>query len=156
MKKLLYLHQYNQTNKDKGGTRSYEFARYLAKKNVKVTIIRKTEQKIKNSYKNITIFYTNTKYDNKMSKNRRIISFISYNVKAILKGVFCKNIDVIFATSTPLTIRLPAVLLSTIKRKRLLFVVRDVWPDIPIELGYIRNKYTIRILKKFDKWSYNK
>src|SRR5690625_7110055 len=104
MKKLLYLHQYFQTNKDKGGTRSYEFARYLAKKNFKVNIITGTEQKIKNPYKNKTIFFTNTKYNNKMFKIRRIISFISYNVKIILKVVFCKNINVFFVILTTLSI----------------------------------------------------
>jgi len=154
MKKILYLHQHFKTNISNGGTRSYEFAKYLADNKYDINIITGTEQNTIHSDNNFTVFSTNTKYDNTMSKYRRILSFIGYNIKAIIKGLRLKDLDIIFATSTPLTIGFPAVLISKIRRKKLIFEVRDVWPDVPIELGYINNKLLIWILKKFESWIY--
>ncbi|ASN04226.1 glycosyltransferase family 4 protein [Virgibacillus necropolis] len=154
MKKVLYLHQYFQTNSSSGGTRSYEFAKYLSDNNNDINIITGTEQSTDENNDNFTVISTNTKYNNKMSKWRRILSFVSYIIKAIIKGLQLKNLDIIYATSTPLTIGFPAVFLSKVKRKKLLFEVRDVWPDVPIELGYINNKVIIKALKRFELWIY--
>lgn len=154
--KVIYLHQYFQTNSSNGGTRSYEFASFLSQNNINVNVI--TGTKIRDDFKNskyFNVFSTNTEYNNKMAKWRRILAFLDYNFKAFFKGLQAKDIDIVFATSTPLTIGLPAVLISKIKHKKLIFEVRDVWPDIPIELGYINNKLIIKLLKAFELWIYN-
>lgn len=154
--KILYLHQYFCTNDSSSGTRSYEFSKYLSKNDIEVNIISGTDSEIEfNNNENLFLYTTKTKYDQKMSKWRRILAFVDYSLKAFLKGLIIKDIDIIFASSTPLTIGLPAVLLSKLKRNKLIFEVRDVWPDIPIELGYIKNKYFIKILKIFELWIYN-
>lgn len=156
MMKMLYLHQYFKTNSSAGGTRSYEFAKFLSQNDIKVNVITGTEIDKKYSEESdLYVHSTNTKYSNKMSKWRRIVAFLVYNIKALFKGLRTKDIDIVFATSTPLTIGLPAVLISKIKRKKLIFEVRDVWPDVPIELGYIRNKLIIKFLKVFELWIYN-
>lgn len=153
--KILYLHQYFKTNASAGGTRSYEFAKYLSDNGITVEVITGTElESDKNINNNLSIYSTNTKYSNNMSKWRRIYSFLEYNIKSFYHGLMTRDVDIIFATSTPLTIGLPAVLLAKIKRKKLIFEVRDVWPDIPIELGYIKNKLLIKLLKLFEMWIY--
>lgn len=156
MKKILYLHQYFQTNASNGGTRSYEFAKYLSNNDIEVTVITGTALDVEliNNEEQFTVVSTNTKYNNKMSKWSRILAFLHYNFKALMEGLKSKNVDIVFATSTPLTIGFPAVLISRIKRKKLIFEVRDVWPDVPIKLGYIKNKFIIRILKTFELWIY--
>lgn len=153
--KVLYLHQYFITNSSVGGTRSYEFAKYLSENGIKVTVITGTKlDKGYNKKNNLYVYSTNTKYSNNMSKWRRILAFLDYNVKALFKGLKINDADIVFATSTPLTIGLPAVLISKMKRKKLIFEVRDVWPDVPIELGYIKNKLIIKLLKAFELWIY--
>ncbi|MBP1990294.1 glycosyltransferase family 4 protein [Paenibacillus eucommiae] len=154
--KILYLHQYFKTNSAAGGTRSYEFAKYLSENGINVHVITGTDlDKQYNKEEELFVYTTNTKYNNKMSKWRRVLAFLDYNIKALFKGLKTKNLDIIFATSTPLTIGLPAVLISRFKRKKLIFEVRDVWPDVPIELGYIKNKLLINFLKSFEIWIYN-
>ena len=39
LKKVVYIHQYFTTREEGGGTRSYEFARFLLKRGHKVTIL---------------------------------------------------------------------------------------------------------------------
>jgi glycosyltransferase involved in cell wall biosynthesis len=155
MRKVLYLHQYFNTNSGSSGTRSYEFAKFLSENGIKVSIITGTKlDKVYNENDDFYVYSTETKYNNRMSKWRRILAFLDYNFKALLKGLKTDEIDIIFATSTPLTIGLPAVLISKLKRKKLIFEVRDVWPDVPIELGYIKNKFLIKVLKAFELWIY--
>jgi glycosyltransferase involved in cell wall biosynthesis len=153
-KNLLYLHQYYYTNTSSTGTRSYEFSRFLSKNGIRVHIITGTEPGIDTTCTNLFIHSTRTKYSHKMSGRRRILSFLTYNIKAIIKGLQIGKIDIVFATSTPLTIGFPAVIISRLKKAKMVFEVRDIWPDIPIELGYVKNKIVIKLLKKFEMWIY--
>jgi len=152
--KMLYLHQYFKTNQSSGGTRSYEFAKFLGDQGIDVHVITGIPSEPLD-HENIKVTSTGTAYNNKMSKSRRILSFLDYNRKAFFKGWKDKEASIIFATSTPLTIGLPAVLLAKMRKKKLIFEVRDVWPDVPIALGYINNKLLIKFLRIFEKWIYN-
>ena len=40
------------------------------------------------------------------------------------------DIDIIIASSTPLTVGIPALILKKIKKTKLIFEVRDVWPQL--------------------------
>jgi glycosyltransferase involved in cell wall biosynthesis len=73
----------------------------------------------------------------------RVFAFLYFAISASWKGVRVGG-DLVFATSTPLTICIPAIFVSKIKRIPMVFEVRDLWPEIPIALGAIKNP----ILKK--------
>jgi glycosyltransferase involved in cell wall biosynthesis len=47
--------------------------------------------------------------------------------------------DVVFATSTPLTIALPALYASWRRNCPMVFEIRDLWPDVPIAIGALKN-----------------
>lgn len=149
--KVLYIHQYFKVNS--GGTRSYEFSKYLTSQNHSVTMITGTE--INNQeVENIKVKSTRTKYHQSFTFMQRIISFIHFMIKSTLIGLKEKNIDVIYATSTPLTVGIPTLLISKLKRKKYVFEVRDVWPDVPIEMGFIKSKLLQNILFKLEKIIY--
>lgn len=152
--KIIYLHQYFKSNKSSGSTRSYEFSKALANKGNEVNIITGSEIDEYDLGENIKIYFTKTQYSNNMNFTRRIMAFIDYILKSILIGIKIKDVDVIFATSTPLTIGIPGYILSKFKKAKLIFEVRDVWPDIPIELGFIKNKLVIKLLKKLELFIY--
>jgi glycosyltransferase involved in cell wall biosynthesis len=69
-------------------------------------------------------------------------------------GLRTKGIDVVYATSTPLTVGIPAMLLKWIKGVPFLFEVRDQWPKIPIEMGLIRNQVLARLLLWLERVIY--
>jgi len=154
--KVLYIHQYFNTPEDGGGTRSYEFAKKLVKLGHKVTMITSSNEanNIKKIIEGINVVYLKVSYSNHMSFKRRLLSFILFGIKAILVGIKIKNCDLVFATSTPLTIAIPGILLSFIKRIPMVFEVRDLWPEVPIQMGVIKNKLLIKILRCFERFTY--
>ncbi|WP_167736670.1 glycosyltransferase family 4 protein [Carnobacterium divergens] len=149
--KILYIHQYYQRNQ--GGTRSYELAKYFQKSGAEVTIITGSSSNSKDQDK-IQVKSTHTSYNQKMSKLKRIFSFIHFSFKSILIGLGQKDSDIIYGTSTPLTVGLISLFLSKWLKKPYIFEVRDVWPDIPIELGYLKNRFVIYGLKKCERLIY--
>ncbi|HFU7090345.1 TPA: glycosyltransferase family 4 protein [Bacillus cereus] len=144
---ILYIHQYFQVNS--GGTRSFEFSKYLVNEGNNVTML--TSENIdEKEAQGINIISTNTQYKQGYSFIKRIYAFFHFMIKSILLGIKQKETDVIFATSTPLTVGFTGLIVSKILKKKYIFEVRDVWPDVPIQLGFIKNKFLIRGLSKLE------
>ncbi|MBC1457150.1 glycosyltransferase family 4 protein [Listeria newyorkensis] len=149
--KILYIHQHFQ--KEKGATRSYEFSKYFLKQGHNVTLITGTGMS-ETTAEGLDVISTETKYNQKMSKWRRIQAFVQFMTGSFRLGLKQKSVDVIYATSTPLTVGLVGLALSKVKRIPFVFEVRDVWPDVPVKLGYLKNRYLIGMLSYLEKQLY--
>lgn len=159
--KIIYLHQYFNTPSMSGGTRSYEMARRLVIAGHEVHMItsfRDSECKedgwFTTNEAGIHVHWLPVPYDNKLSYQKRIKAFFNFAYKAMSKA---KSIDgdVIFATSTPLTIALPGVFAAKSKNIPMVFEVRDLWPELPIAMGALQNPVTRWLAHKLEKWAYN-
>ena len=62
--------------------------------------------------------------------------------------------DVIFATSTPLTIAVPAVFAARKNKIPMIFEVRDLWPELPIAMNALRNPIAKWLAAKLERWAY--
>src|SRR5690606_20121096 len=71
-----------------------------------------------------------------------------------MKKVSSIPADIVFATSTPLTIAIPAVLGARKQKIPMVFEVRDLWPEVPIAMGILKKPYQIFIAKRLEKWAY--
>ena len=161
---ILYIHQHFATPEGSTGTRSYEFARRWVKAGHKVTMITgyydigglQVNKGLyrKQTIEGINVVIVGTKYSNKQSYIRRIISFLSFCLLSIYAGIRVKDADVIYASSTPLTIGIPTMFIKWVKGIPFVFEVRDRWPEIPIELGIIKNRLLIKILLRLEKTIY--
>jgi glycosyltransferase involved in cell wall biosynthesis len=164
---ILYIHQYFATPKGKTGTRSYEFAKRWVKAghNVRMltAVAQLCEQDLQDAkgrfIKRITIDgidvrAVNLPYNQKMGFIKRCLSFIGFVLIASVYVLFVKRSDVIYATSTPLTVGIPALIAKWFRRIPFVFEVRDQWPEIPIELGIIKNKFLIKALLWLEKTIY--
>lgn len=154
--KILYLHQYFMTNRNAGGTRSFEIIKYLGEKGHTVELITGLSTDDKHPIKNMTIHSTDTEYSNSMSYTRRLLSFMHFIIKSIKIGIRIREFDIVFATSTPLTIAIPAIIISRWRRRPFVFEVRDVWPDIPIGLGILTNPLLVFIARLTEHIVYGK
>ena len=160
---ILYIHQYFTTPEEGGGTRSYEFARSLVKRGHKVTILTGSKlndslakgKKKKDEYiEGIHVIYLKTSYSNYMPFKKRLYSFVDFSLRATLVGIRIKKYDLIFATSTPLTVAIPGIILSFLRRVPMIFEVRDLWPEVPIQMGVIKNPILIKLLSWFESFTY--
>ncbi len=92
-------------------------------------------------------------YSNHMTYSQRIRAFIRFAIRAARKADSIQA-DLIFATSTPLTIALPAVYAAERQKIPMVFEVRDLWPELPIAVGALKNPLLRYSAKKLEKWAY--
>lgn len=158
--KIIYFHQYFNTPEMSGGTRSYEMARRLVAAGHEVHMItswvKETDQTdwYVTNEAGIHVHWFPNNYNNKMSYMDRIKAFFRFAFHAAKKGKTFTDADVVFATSTPLTIALPAV--STAKKLEIpmVFEVRDLWPELPIAMGALNNPILQKIAYGLENWAY--
>lgn len=158
--KVLYIHQYFNTPSEPGGTRSYWFAKELIANGHQVVMLtsrRKSQQESfieRITIDGIDVIYVDNPYNNQMGVMGRLWSFLKFMVVSAWLGLKEKNVDLVYATSTPLSVGIPALLIKWIKGTKYIFEVRDLWPEVPVQMGAIKNKFIIRFLEWYEKTIY--
>jgi len=161
--RVLYLHQYFVAPSGAGGTRSFEFARRLVARGHRVTIVTSTAY-VRATDVNpqswgiddpdlLKVSLINVPYSNRMKYARRLRAFATFAALASLRASRLPA-DVVFATSTPLTIALPGVVAKRRLRAPMVFEVRDLWPEIPIAVGALRNPISIWLARRLERFAY--
>jgi glycosyltransferase involved in cell wall biosynthesis len=158
---ILYLHQYFVPPDGTGGTRSYEMARRLVAAGHKVTLITSSaffpehyafrENVTRLTIEGIEVRILQVPYSNRMSFGDRVRAFFRFALHALFEGCGVADVDVVFASSTPLTIALPAVATKVRHRCPMVFEVRDLWPEVPIAMGALRHpatRFAARLLER--------
>lgn len=159
--KILYLHQYFTTPKGSGGVRSYEFARRWVQAGHKVHVVTGTafdsSLPINSTVyiDGIQITSVGVPYKSDMSFYARLKSFGLYAFKSIKIAVRAHKYDIVLATSTPLTVAIPALAAKWFARRKVIFEVRDVWPDAAIEAGVLTNRFLIFCALILEKMAYS-
>lgn len=145
--KVLYLHQYFTLPTQAWGTRSYEMAQQLIARGHQVTMIcglegnakidipqTKNENICRGMVDGIDVIQISVPYSNNMSVFARAKAFVSFAWQCT-KYAMKEDYDVLFATSTPLTAGIPGIVMKLFRRKKFIFEVRDLWPELPKALG---------------------
>ncbi len=168
--KVLYFHQYFCTPEGNSGIRSYEMARYLVEQGHRVTMVFGESPRLKSpllgnpyekgqrrgSYEGIDLIELNVSYNNKMSLFSRAMAFIKFSLRSI-RLVFQEDFDIVFASSTPITAGIPGIVMKWRgKRKPFVFEVRDLWPELPREMGIIKNRLLLWAMGRLEYASYNR
>lgn len=141
---IVYLHQYFNTPAMSGSTRSYEIARRLVSAGHRVSVV--TSSRISDDRKGwvqsnesgIDVHWLAVPYSNRMAYGERISAFLRFAFGAARRAASLRG-DVVFATSTPLTIAIPGVFAARKLKVPMVFEVRDLWPEVPIAIGALRN-----------------
>lgn len=146
--RILYLHQYFVSPEAAGGTRSYELARRLVARGHQVTLVtsnammparwRSLTAPTETEIDGIQLVVLPVQYANQMGYRERMQAFARFAALASREAVR-RSADVVFATSTPLTIAVPGLIGSLGQRVPMVFEVRDLWPELPIAMGALKN-----------------
>lgn len=166
---ILLIHQAFVTTGEAGGTRHIEFARRLASRGHRVTVITspvsylsgessrsgsglwKTEQWAEN----IEIRYCWTSSGMHKGFLPRVLAFFSFMFSSFFCALNVKDVDLVWGTSPNLFQGWTAWLSARCKRKPFLLEIRDLWPEFAIAMGALRNKTLIRMSQWLERFLYN-
>jgi glycosyltransferase involved in cell wall biosynthesis len=157
--RIVYLHQYFNTPDMAGGTRSYEMARRLVAAGHEVRMVTSWREGgrggawFTTDEAGIEVHWLPVPYNNRMGFADRMRAFVRFAWHASRKAASLPA-DVVFATSTPLSIALPGYFASRRRRAPMVFEVRDLWPDVPIEMGIVRNPLLIWVARRLESLAY--
>ena len=96
----------------------------------------------KENFDGVEVDVLGVKVNNKDGFVKRIYSFLAYAFFSSFYALFGKY-DVAIASSGPITVGVPGLIAKWVRRKKLVFEVRDLWPQGAIELGVIKNPILI-------------
>jgi glycosyltransferase involved in cell wall biosynthesis len=150
------LHQHFNTPQSGGALRSYYLAKALIDRNVQVAVVTGYNGK---AYKNenvegIDVHYLPVAYENKFGFWKRSVSFLSYNLGAVSLARKIKGIDICYAISVPLTIGIAAYWLKIRYGIKYIFEVGDLWPEAPIQMGFVKSYFLKHFLFWLEKFIY--
>ena len=165
---ILYFHQYFTTPTMAGGTRSYEMAKGLIACGHSVTMVclkhtvrglalpKQTVRGVRRGViEGIDVVEIDLPYSNYDSLLKRSLTFIRFALRSIVIAMGT-DYDLLFATSTPLTAGLPGIFMRYFRKRPFVFEVRDLWPELPKEMGIIRNPFVLGVLSFLEWLSYRK
>ena len=167
--KIVYIHQHFCTHKGSSGTRSYDVSKNMIDSGHEVCMIcgiaeRSGLKKLpwyrlfkRINIDGIDVIICNVFSTNSYGKLRRFTAFIWFAILATFAALRVKKPDLVFATSTPLTVGIPGYIAAKIKRAPFVFEVRDIWPESWIRSGWVTGKELyVRLLAKLESFLYAK
>lgn len=160
--RIIYLHQYFTTADSNGGTRSYEFARRLVRDGHEVHVVTTERDASKrtrgwnvSNVEGISVHSISQPYDNSMRPTARLRAFVQFALRASVRARGLGG-DVVLATSTPLTIVIPGIVATVGRSTPFVMEVRDLWPSVPIAMGYLRNPLARFLARSLEKVAYRR
>ncbi|MBX9700720.1 MAG: glycosyltransferase family 4 protein [Acetobacteraceae bacterium] len=145
--RILYLHQHFSTPAGATATRSHAMARALAARGHGVTIacgsMTGAATGLEGAFRRgrrqgrvgtVEVVEFAIPYANAMGTAARAAAFLRFAGRAMplaLSGRF----DLVIASSTPLTVALPALLARRLRGLSFVFEIRDPWPELPRAMG---------------------
>lgn len=160
--KILYFYQYFTTPRGSYGTRVYEFTKRWVEKGHQVTVVTGVYAKSditaskfvdRQNHSGVDVRVINVSIDNRQPVLRRIWSFIQYMTVSSWFALTLKT-DIVIASSGPITVGFPGLIARYLRGRKFIFEVRDLWPEVAVELGIIKNKVLIKLAYWFEKRCY--
>jgi len=165
--RILYIYQFFATPESSLGlTRSYEFARALVDAGHEVVMLTSASN-LPEEYRSrfvsrgeidgIEVRAVRVGYSNYMGHLRRILSFAAFMLSSVWVALRVRRPDVVFASSTPITVALPGLAVARLKRVPFVFEVQDLWPEAAIQMGAItRNGPIATVAKWLERAAYRR
>src|SRR5512143_3444385 len=164
---ILIIHQAFASLQEPGGTRHYEFARLLAARGHRVTVIASPVSYITGEVsapvhqsgervEGIEIRRAPVYSAHHRSFLHRLVAFFSFMASAFWIGLKVRDVDVVWGTSPPIFQGVSAWAIARLKGARFLFEVRDLWPQFAVAVGVLRNPLLIRASEWLEGFLYRR
>ena len=148
-------HQYFRHPEEGGAVRSYYLARHLLEAGHQVVVFtaHNTESGLQRIH-GITVEYLPLAYENQFGFGKRIRSFLKFVYLAIKRSGQYPKPDLNYVITTPLTTGIIALWLKKTRKTPYAFEVGDLWPEVPVQMGVIKNRWVQKWLYAFERRVY--
>ena len=175
---ILIIHQAFASLDEPGGTRHHEFARLLASRGHRVTVIASPVSYITGEKaplrlppnaphlggvarsaeggEGVTILRASVYSAHHKSFFHRVLAFFSFMISSFFLGLGVKNVDVVWGTSPPIFQGVTAWMLARLKGAKFLFEVRDLWPKFAVAVGVLTSPTLIRMSEWLERFLYRR
>ena len=87
----------------------------------------------------------------------RLVDYAGFHGVSLVAGaVLGEGFDLVLAPSPPLTIGLGAWLIGLMRRAPFVYNVQEIYPDVAIRLGVLRNRSLIRLMYRLERFTYRR
>ena len=154
--KVLIIHQHFRLPSQGGAIRSYYLARALVEHGIEVDVITAatTPEQALLQVEGINIHYLSIDYDNRFGFWKRGRSFLQFVWRATELATRLQGVNLCYTISVPLTTGISAMWLKRTQRLPYVFEVGDLWPDAPIELGFVKSTLLKSLLRTLERTIY--
>jgi glycosyltransferase involved in cell wall biosynthesis len=105
-------------------------------------------------YEGVRLCVLRVPYSNRFGYLRRMVAFVEFAWRSARIAARVAGADLVFATSTPLTIAIPAMFAKNRLRVPMVFEVRDLWPELPVAIGALRNPLVVALARWLERTAY--
>lgn len=158
MPSVVIIHQHFLTPNQGGTLRLWFLSQFLAQKGLEVKVISgnsfSSSIEAETLANGVRLIRLPIQYHAKMAEGQRVISFLKFAVRAYLHLLSTPKPNLIYATSTPLTVVIPALLYRWFNKVPYFLELRDLWPTIPIEMGFLKAKWKQRLAFLLEQFGY--
>jgi len=157
--RVVYIHQYFNGGKGASGMRSNNVARALVARGHEVHMISLRRSSGSDGAQGVAmidgihVHWIDVQYSNAMDFPARIRAFRLFAMRAARVARSLRG-DIVFATSTPLTVIIPAWIASVGRGTPIVFEVRDLWPSVPIVMGALPHAWQRVLAKALERFAY--
>ena len=102
----------------------------------------------------LNIYWLPVSYYNQFGAFKRVISFLKFMFLAFKTAYNIKDADICYASSTPLTVGVIAMMLKKFKKIPFVFEVRDLWPEVLIQMKFIKSPILKKLAYRLEKSVY--
>lgn len=165
---ILYIHQYFSTPNGAATTAAFDFVRRWVRAGHRVTVVTTVARLVSQDagaaidsrrvhrfrIDGVEVTAWRIAYRQSMGFLRRVWAFLLFAAVGTWYAVWLPGVDVIYASSSPLTVGIAGLVARWFRRRPFVFEVRDVWPEVPIRMGVLRNRFLIGLARFLERTIY--
>mgnify|MGYP001791782008 CR=1 FL=1 len=162
------VNQFANTPEFPGHTRQYEFGKFLTNTGFDVSIFASDYNLTQRCFRKLKPYqiwlqeqtdnlFLNWLYASPYQGNdwRRYLNMLSFTTTFLVRVLFYRKPDLVIGSSPQIIVAFAACLVAKLKGAKFYFEVRDLWPQVLVELGgKSSDSLFIKILDAIETWLY--
>lgn len=85
----------------------------------------------------------------------RMLNNLTFGITSIFSAIGAGKVDVVLTTSPPPLVSIPGWIIAKCKGAKLVYDVRDIWPDVALEMGsFTENSFFCKVFRKITRFMY--